>query len=502
MRRVLPLLRQAAGPLILGAVMALGQAPVGLWGLTVLGLAGAVWLWTHQADWRRAALLGWLVGTGYFALALIWIVQPFFVEPWRYGWMAPFALTFMAAGLALFWGLAFGLARRLGSGILGLAGMLTLGEVLRSYVFTGFPWALIGHSVVDTPLAQVAALAGAHGVGLIVLAAALALVSAAQRHWFAAVAGLVLVGGVWGWGDSRAADTPTATERPVLRLIQPNAPQHQKWNPDYTPVFFRRQVGFTAEHAQRRPDLIIWPETALPVLLEDADRAFQIIADAAAGSSVLLGVQRLDDMSLYNSAVLLRPDASVAQVYDKHHLVPFGEYIPLGNLAASLGLRGLAARDGNGFAAGPGPALMDLGPRLGRALPLICYEAVFPNDVNGAPERPAFLLQITNDAWFGTFSGPYQHLAQARLRAIEQGLPMVRVANTGVSAMIDARGQITAQIPLGQAGWLDAPLPAPAAVTLYSRTGDYAVALLAVLLTFASMLHHRATGAIGRRKAR
>ncbi|MEP1934490.1 MAG: apolipoprotein N-acyltransferase, partial [Roseibium sp.] len=145
-----------------------------------------------------------------------------------------------------------------------------------------------------------------------------------------------------------------------------------------------------------------------------------------------------------------------------------------------FGLRGLAASEGAGFSAGPGPELLDLGS-LGRALPLICYEAVFPQDVQNAPERPDFLLQITNDAWFGGFSGPYQHLAQARMRAIEQGLPMIRVANTGVSAMIDAHGQIIAQLELGVSGFVDAPLPAKHAPTLYAKSGDMPVFLLIAL---------------------
>jgi apolipoprotein N-acyltransferase len=170
-------------------------------------------------------------------------------------------------------------------------------------------------------------------------------------------------------------------------------------------------------------------------------------------------------------------------LYDKHHLAPFGEYVPLGDLMARLGVFGLATTTGNGFSAGPGPALLDVG-KLGRAVPLICYEAVFPQDVNGAPDRADFLLQITNDAWFGTRSGPYQHLAQAQMRAIEQGLPMMRSANTGVSAMIDPQGRITESLPLGQAGYVDAVLPEQQARTIYSWIGDSPV-LIALLFLVA-----------------
>jgi apolipoprotein N-acyltransferase len=263
----------------------------------------------------------------------------------------------------------------------------------------------------------------------------------------------------------------------VVRLVQPNAPQHQKWDPAWAPIFFQRQIEASA--AAPRPDLIVWPEAAVPVLLEDAGPAFDAIAAAAGGVPVALGIQRRDRARIYNSLVVLDETGAVGDLYDKHHLVPFGEYFPLGDLAAGFGLYGFAAREGDGYSAGPGPALVDL-PGLGRALPLICYEAVFARDVNRAPGRPDLLLQVTNDAWFGTRIGPYQHLAQARMRAVEQGLPMVRVANTGISAMIDPLGRITAMLPLGEAGHVDAALPAPLPPTLYARTGD--LALFALLL--------------------
>lgn len=486
-------------PLGLGAVAALGLEPLGLWPLTLVGLAGGVTLLDRCGSARQAAGLGWLLGTGYFLLALVWIVQPFLVDPVRHGWMAPFALLFMAGGLALFWGLGFGLAHRLGGGW-ALLGALTGAELLRSYLFTGFPWALVGHALIDTPLAQLAALGGAHLLGLAVLLGALGLARAARRDWTLAGLALIVLAGGWFWGMARLEGLPEgAQDRPVMRLVQPNAPQHLKWHPDHIPVFFRRQVEFTAAQADPRPDLILWPETAIPTYLEDAEQVFQIIAEAAGGVPVVLGVERLDDMALYNSAVMLDGQGRVAQLYDKHHLVPFGEYIPLGALLSDWGLKGLAAKDGNGFAAGPGPRVMDMGPELGLALPLICYEAVFPNDARARSIRPDFLMQLTNDAWFGTFSGPYQHLAQARLRAIEQGLPLVRAANTGVSAMIDAGGRIRAQIPLGQAGWVDAALPLPVAQPLYAMTGDWAVALLSLLVLVASGAGMRAKG---RRKPR
>ena len=205
----------------------------------------------------------------------------------------------------------------------------------------------------------------------------------------------------------------------------------------------------------------------------------------------MLGIQRYEGMRLMNSAVLIGPDGKPRALYDKHHLVPFGEYVPFGDYMARFGIYGFAASEGQGYSGGPGPALMDFGPRLGMGLPLICYEAVFAHDVNAAPTRPDFLVQITNDGWFGEISGPYQHLVQARFRAIEQGLPMVRVANTGVSAVIDAEGRVTAEIALNTAGWIDAPLPAAKPKTLYARTGDAPVAFLILFSLISSFVLRR-----------
>lgn len=488
MRR-LPLPLRLVPMLVLGAMAGLGQAPFGLWPVTILAFGAAVVVLARTDRWRFAALQGWAFGTGYFALSLVWIVQPFLVDPLRHGWMAPFALCFMAGGLALFWALGFAVAHLLGRGALALAGALTLAEIIRSYIFTGFPWALSGHVLIDTPLAQMAVWGGAHGLGILVLLGAMAVAGIWHRQWGRVLLGLGALAGAWVWGAARLELSRVTSDGPVLRLIQPNAPQHQKWDPAYTPIFFQRQVEFSATPMAdgKRPDLIVWPETAVPLALEEADFIFARISEAAQ-VPVLLGIQRFQGTRMFNSAALIGTDGQVAQVYDKHHLVPFGEYLPLGDVLSDFGLRGFAARDGNGFAAGPGPRLMDLGPKIGAALPLICYEVVFPNDINASPDRPALLLQITNDAWFGTFSGPYQHLAQARLRAIEQGLPLARAANTGVSAMIDPLGRITAQVSLGQAGYVDAVLPTPLATTLYRQTGDWGVLGLAWLFLIASAL--------------
>ena len=471
-RRRLPFMGIAA---LCGGFAALGHAPLGWWWASLLGFALITGLFGAARSARRAALTGWAVGTGYFLVALHWIVEPFFVDAARHAWMAPFALIFMAGGLALFWAAGFALARYAERANLALICALTLAEAARGALFTGFPWAQPGHVWIGTPVMQWASLAGALGLCALTLALGAALWAGLAGRWRLGGAGVaVLIGLIAGGAVLNPVPNP-ADDAPTIRLIQPNAAQHEKWDPAMMPVFYRRQIDYTS--ADPRPDLVVWPETAIPVLLNNAEPTLGAISRAARGAPVVLGLQRLDGPRLFNSLVMLDETGGIASLYDKHHLVPFGEYLPFGQYLKYLGLRGLAAEDGNGYSAGPGPQLIGMGS-LGRALPLICYEGVFPRDVARAPGRADFLLLITNDAWFGQLSGPYQHFAQARLRSVEQGLPMIRVANTGISAMIDARGGVTASLPLGQAGYLDTALPVPRPLTLYARTGDLPMLLL------------------------
>ena len=459
---------------VMGAVAAFGQAPYDQPAALVIAFTMVFVLWRSQPTRRAAALVGWAFGAGYFAHALVWILEPFQVDAARHGWMAPFALLFLSSGLALFWAGAFWLARVLSAS----AGMLVLtwtgAEVLRAYVFTGFPWAGPSQVMVDGPVSRLLAVFGPHGATLCLLALAwgLSLRGGVSRWTMRAGQAALFTGAMLAFYLPQAYAPAPLTDHWV-RLVQPNAEQHLKWQPDYAELFFQRQLNLTAQAPrapQEAPDLVVWPETAIPWQLGTAGLALAEIARAGGGVPVALGALRFEGDGLRNAMAVVGPQGTPQAIYDKHHLVPFGEYIPFAHLASLVGLRGLAVQMA-GFSAGPGPELVDFGP-LGQALPLICYEAVFAHDVNAAPVRPSFLLQVTNDAWFGTYAGPQQHLAQARMRAIEQGVPLARAANTGISAMIDPYGRIIAQLPLGTDGFVDAPLPAPLRPTLYSRTGD------------------------------
>ncbi len=478
-----------------GAAIATGQAPLSLWWLALPALALLFHLIDRETRAVAAAWIGWLGGAGYFAAAMFWIVEPFMVDAATHGWMAPFALLLLSFGMALFWALAawLGSQRRLWrSAALPLALAFAATELLRSYIFTGLPWALIGHIWIDTPLMQLAALTGPIGLTLLATLAAALPVAGLAGSRLQLLAGLaastLILGTGWLWGQSQLATIdPPRSPALVVRLVQPNAPQAEKWREDRAQVFLQRQLSFTAVRADPQPDVVIWPETALPYLLDQSGPVLEAIAGAAQGVPVILGINRSDGERYYNSLIVTGAGGAVAASYDKHHLVPFGEYFPGGNLAATFGLTGFAARQGDGFSAGPGPRVLNLG-HLGKVLPLICYEAVFPQDLNAAPERPDWVVQITNDAWFGSLAGPWQHLAQARLRAVEQGLPLVRSANTGISAVIDARGRVVRSLPLNQMGYADATLPPSLPPTLYARTGDRAVLVLLGILGLGLLL--------------
>ena len=458
----------------LGAVLATGQAPLGFWWLTLLGLAALLHL---VARANSPVWLGLFGGAGYFALALSWIVQPFLIDVARYGWMAPFAIVFVSFGFALFWAAAAWLAGRMrgrAQRVMAFGVGLAVAELARGYVLTGFPWALIGHVWIDTPMAQVAALVGPSGLTLLtVMAVALPVAFA----WRGLVAGGVFLAVGLTFGALRLAESEPAARGVTLRLVQPNADQKVKWDPDVARMLFDRQLAFSA--VLPRPDLVIWPETAVPYLMEDDPSVGAAMADAAGGVPVVAGIQRYDGVQAWNSLAVIGDSGLIEALYDKYHLVPFGEYMPFGDVLYDwFGIKAFAARQGSGYAAGVGAQVIDLGGKLGEFVPLICYEAVFPQDLRGLPERPDWILQITNDAWFGTLTGPYQHLAQARFRAIEQGLPLVRVANTGISAVVDARGRIVAELPRGIAAYLDTGLPGAMVETPYARWGEWPLLVL------------------------
>ena len=485
--------RQQAGlDLVAGAAIALGQAPISAW---YLAFPALIWAMSRMLRPVGAIASGWsglFVGAGYFGASLNWIVSPFFVDPWVYGWMAPFAVVLMAFGFGLFWAVANMLAAGFALRPFALAAGLGGVELLRGYVLTGFPWALLGHMWHDWPIVQLVSVVGATGLTVGTLAVA-ALPLMGRRLGSGIALGVLTLS--TGFGLWQLDQPEPVARQATLRLVQPNAEQHLKWNPDQARVLFQRQLDFTRDGIPA--DLTIWPETAVPYLLEYSPELAPIIASAADGNKVAVGMQRVEGDRGWNSLRVIEGEGRVTATYDKFHLVPFGEYMPFGDLMQDwFGIGAFAAQVGNGYSAGTGPEVLDLGPELGLVLPLICYEAVFPQIPRAAPRRPDWMLQITNDAWFGTLTGPFQHLEQARLRAIEQGLPLIRVANTGVTGVIDARGRIVQSLPFATAGYLDvAAVPGALPPTFYARWGEIP-AILWIIGLFAASVRRRAPASL------
>jgi apolipoprotein N-acyltransferase len=361
-------------------------------------------------------------------------------------------------------------------------GSWSLAEWLRGHLLSGFPWNLAGYiwTVADEPL-QAASVVGIYGLSFATVALcslpALALRTGARSFWrskplAAATLGLLML---WGFGVARLHNAEDRSVPGVLlRLVQPNVPQELKWKQDQREAILRRYVDLSAQPANRQPTYVIWPESAVPFLLLEGEQLRREIAERVQPEQgVLMGAVRRvvgagERTYYFNSVLAIDTAGEVVATYDKVRLVPFGEYMPFQGL---IPLQKLTAGKVD-FSSGPGPRT-NVSPGLLPFQPLVCYEAIFPDDQPSGELRPEWLLNVTNDAWFGDSAGPYQHFQMARVRAVERGIPLVRAANTGVSAVIDAYGRVRTSLPLNTEGILDAALPqALAERTFYARAGN------------------------------
>jgi apolipoprotein N-acyltransferase len=501
-----------------GAFSTLALAPFDIWPAPFLSFPILVWLIDGSAAGRlggalAAASAGWWFGFGYFVVSLYWIGNALLVDAKTFGWLLPFAVVALPAALAVFTGLGTTLARLLwgrGPGrVLALAIGLTVSEWLRGHLFTGFPWNAFGYALASPlPLAQGAALVGIWGLTFLAVAIyASAAVLAddrgdTRRPWVAPALGAALLGGLAIYGALRLRDTPTTFVDGVrLRIMQPNLQQDEKFNYSQKQQVMERYLALSDRASGPRSSglhdvtHLIWPESAFPFFLtRDAGALAQIAALLPSGTVLITGAVRAPEgvpeaavTRAYNSIYVIDHDGSILSVYDKVHLVPFGEYLPFQDFLEQLGLRQITKLRG-GFIPGDRHRVLKV-PRAPDVLPLICYEIVFPEALPPG-ERPGWMVNLTNDGWFGVSPGPYQHLAQARIRAIEQGLPLVRAANTGISAVVDPLGRVIESLPLGTDGVLDARLPRPAALTPYARMGDLPIGL-AVALAAAVVMRGR-----------
>ncbi|MCU0944350.1 MAG: apolipoprotein N-acyltransferase [Rubritepida sp.] len=487
--------RPALAALLLGAASALALPPVHLLPVLLLTVPGFLALAWGADGWRAAVWRGVAFGFGFHVAGLYWLTHALFTDIGRWFWLVPLAAPGVALPLALFSALPALAAWRAGPGwpgLLAFAGAWVLAEMLRGVLFTGFPWNLLGtawafHAL---PLQPAAAL-GVHGLSLLTVL----LAGLPALGWRRAMPLLLLglaAGAVFGaWRLREPAPADVAAR---LVLVQGNVAQDVKWDEDQRVPIFRRYLDLSAAAAAAaaaahpgEPVLVIWPETASPFLLtEHAEARRLAAATLPAGGWLLAGTVRaawdaagrLE--SLWNSLAAIDAEGRVAGVYDKAHLVPFGEYMPLGGVLPIRLVTG-----GRDFSAGPGRVTLAL-PGLPAVSPLICYEVIFPGRVAGA-ERPGWLLNVTNDAWFGISAGPFQHLAAARLRAVEEGLPLARAAQTGISVVYDARGGERLRLGLGALGTGVSALPGALPPTPFARWGAWIPGGLAGLALLAGL---------------
>lgn len=478
--------RAHAAAAALGLLSALALPPLHVLPVLLVAVPGLLALLGAAPGWRNALLRGFWFGFAHHLLGLYWITDAILIEAARYWWLVPLAVPAVALVLAPFIAVACAaslLARPGWPRALALAGAWVLTDLLRQFIATGFPWNPWGSDWAvpgwfGNVFLQPAAWIGVPGLTLLTLLLA-ATPALGRRAMAFGLAGLVLWGGFGLW---RLSAPPPPAPKVEVVLAQGNVAQGQKWNRALAVGIFDRYLDLTrAGVAQARAEapgstpVVVWPESASPFLVAGDPAARAAIAQAAGNAPVLAGSVRFDTNDRpRNSLVAVVGPGEPAAIYDKWHLVPFGEYSP--------GWVPLAVQlvQGGGFAPGPGPATLHV-PGLPPVGALICYEAIFPGQVVDASDRPDWMVNVTNDAWFGNSSGPRQHLAAARLRAVEEGLPLMRAANTGISAGFDAYGRELGRLTIGVSGTLVLPLPGPLPATPFARFGLLIPGILAGL---------------------
>ena len=522
--------RRAAIAFAAGALSNLALAPFHSAPILFLTLPILVWLIDDAARTpggayrvaRAAARDGWWFAFGYFLFGLYWIGIAFLVEADKFGWLLPVAVTAMPAGLALFWAGAAALAAVLWrpglARVVVLALALGVAEWLRGHILTGFPWNVLGYALTwPLVLMQSAGLFGIYGLTLIavpVFAGPLVLVAdvrgrEGRRHASLRASAIFAVPVLLlaAYGAFRLAGAPVAGEAADgarLRVVQPSVPQQDKWRPDRQAEIFQAYLDLSRTNREGvRDDLagvthVVWPEASMPFLPLDRPEALAAIGEMLPDDVFLLaGALRREQAGedeaaaaghpfrAFNSLMVFDGSGAVKSIYDKTHLVPFGEYLPWQSLLEAIGLEQLTRLRG-GFSEGVTPRPPLIVPGLPPVGGLICYEAIFPGVREKSAGPIALLVNVTNDGWFGVTTGPYQHFHQARVRAVEEGLPLIRAANNGISAAVDPSGRVLAELGLNEKGTFDVTLPEARSPPVYAAWGDI-VFLLAGLLMAATL---------------
>jgi apolipoprotein N-acyltransferase len=477
--------RRALVAFISGAIATLTQPPFDIFIAGFIAFPLLVWLMdgavpdANKGPIKRffpVGLIGWWFGFGYFVSGLWWIGSALLVDARQFAWAIPLAVLGLPAFLAIFYGLAAMIARLLWSDGMGRIFAVALGfgftEWLRTFVFTGFPWNALGYAAMPTPMmmqsVEIIGLVGMSALAALVFSAPVLLSGGKLAKTGMGLAALLVAAhigfGFWVLSNAPALDTDRTTLS--IRIVQPSISQSLKWDNNERRAIFDKFIAMTEQapkNGNPRPDVVIWPETAVPYILSSTPEALARIADVVGDDQVLLtGAVREElvprrDPRYYNSILTINGDGKIIDYTDKVHLVPFGEYLPFEQILRSLGLQEIVEMPGGFTAAKARHAINVMEGQT--FLPLICYEAIFPDELSYTGRKVTAIVNVTNDAWYGDTPGPYQHFRQAQVRSVEQGLPLVRSANNGISAVVDAYGRIIEQLPLDAVGVIDAYLP-------------------------------------------
>jgi len=487
-----------------GLFSALAFAPFGIFPFLLIAFAVLVLLIDGAQKFKRpilgAASIGWTFGFGHFLAGLYWVGYAFTVDASAHAWQIPFVAVLLPGWLAVYLAggcaVASALWRPGAARIFIFSAAYAAAEWVRGHVLTGFPWNLPAYAWgASLGVLQSAALIGAYGLSLLTVFLGASLARFCDKDsgiYLMPVATMALFALLWIGGDVRlAAVNPDDVPGVRLRLVQPNVPQNEKYLGRYVARNWQRLIDLSSARSTHPITHLIWPEAAPPFLLTREAVALDDIAVLTNGNRVLMtGAERVlaapdGNFHYFNSLYIFAHGGQLLAVYDKFHLVPFGEYLPLSGLLTAFGISKVVDSPG-GFTPGDGPHSYAV-PGAPLAGPLICYEILFPAAVVGRT-RPGWFVNVTDDSWFGPSTGPYQHLLAARVRAIEEGIPIARAANTGISAVIDPLGRVTASLALGRMGVVDGSLPKALGETPYSRVGDMAFVLLMIACVFGGYL--------------
>jgi apolipoprotein N-acyltransferase len=503
--------------LFAGAASAFAFQPVGWWPLMIVAMAVLCELIARAGSLRQSLAIGWGFGVGQFCIGLNWIATAFTFQAAMPAWLGWIAVVLLSLYLAVYPMLAVGFAWRFGTKsklalALALAGTWAVTEWLRATMFTGFAWNPIGVALADTPLIGATRLIGTYGLSALVALFGGALWMAIHRRWKAPVAIIIAAVLLAAFPPTSPApfhapplksangeDIGGMIEMRPIRIVQPNIGQQDKWRPGFDEIAAERLRALSVRGPQQS-HLLFWPEAAVtqplvderagadPLVTGERQRAVRALPPQELLVTGGLGLLSTDGQRVTgatNSVFVLTPGGSIAGQYDKAHLVPYGEYLPMRPLLSAIGLSRLAPGDLD-FRPGPGPRSLQLPGSWGLMGLQLCYEIIFSGEVVDRHNRPDFIFNPSNDAWFGRW-GPPQHLAQARLRAAEEGLPVIRSTPTGISALIDADGRIVQSLPWRTAGVIDAALPDPRQPTLFARLGNAIPLALGFILLIAAI---------------